>query len=1181
MSTHPERLNAAPFSTDDSTPVLAFSHIQVHRLYGLNHNLKVEDLTDGVNIIYGSNASGKTTLARAIQMMIWAKRGSDDRPVLSGTFRMGASAWHVERDGNRVKYQKDAQAAPPPSVPPASYHARYHLYLPDLLAATDGADAFAKHILEEAQGGIDLEGAGRNLGFGVPTRNKNKTARAVEDARSQVRKTKAKQEKLREKERSLNDLRRQHKKAQEAGLQVRALEQAMTVADARKKHREAVDRLETFSEAHEHLRGDEDEQLDAHLATIEKARDVVEQHERIIDKAQKTLGESILPDGGLSASEVEALRALKDALKEAEKRVEDAKTQVAKAKKREQETWNRLDAGMDREKAAAVGLPQIQTVETHVEKAEDLRGSQEALKVVQRLLEADAPTPSAETLQDGVRALHRWLQQPNPAEDNRGVRWVVIGSAAGVVLLGSFAYIAHGVSLWIATIAVVLGLLIIGADVLRARVSNAEAAARDDRSAYERNFERTGLATPQWTRAAVEKAADRLLDALRGAAVETAKIEEWERLAPEYKKLANREEKLKRERERLSERLGFNVGMRSLAWLVERLSEWQTAREEAEAAEAARDEARRLAQNALNNLNETLDALKLGDAASAAEAAGALKTLEQEREVFRQAKQDLDGAEAEKTRAEKDIKEAQDAINEIYASTGVEVGNESTLRDLCDRHEDYKETQQAESRAQMELETERRQLHRLDGHEAWMDEDVRSELAKRLESARTCARREEELREKIGTIERGIEEAKEEGTLEEARAAYRETVDALARERHEDYNRAVGAALLKCVQAKTRDQGLPPVFDRARELFAAITNHRYELILDRDAGVFRARDRIESRGFDLDKLSSGTKVQLLLAVRVAFVESQEETCRLPLVLDETLANSDEEKATAIIDAIQAVCASGRQVFYLTAQKDEVMKWREHISTTNVPCKVVTLGDIAPIAEDSRENDVVIPVPPLRTAPIELKGKSHTALRDILKVPAWTPRQPVSKLHLWYLIEDPKGLADLVRRGTETWGQLAFQYERTGNAATGLSSDKDDCIRARAKAVESWQDAWRVGRGKAIGPEALKDCGAVSSNYLEDLVELAKALKGDAEKLLRELRERNDERTKGFHSTKADEFEDYCYEHGYIDMQETNTPTEMWQYVTADLAQELRDGLITRSNLERLFRGFADDAPHPD
>src|SRR5690606_11810433 len=141
----------------------------------------------------------------------------------------------------------------------------------------------------------------------------------------------------------------------------------------------------------------------------------------------------------------------------------------------------------------------------------------------------------------------------------------------------------------------------------------------------------------------------------------------------------------------------------------------------------------------------------------------------------------------------------------------------------------------------------------------------------------------------------------------------------------------VGDLLLGTVQQETRDAALPIVFHRARELFAIITRGKYELQFE--AGPppeFTSLDTSTGMTLSLDQLSSGTRVQLLMAIRLAFVENVEVGPRLPVILDETLGNSDEFRAGAIIDAATDICKHGRQVFYFTAQGEEVARWQHRI-----------------------------------------------------------------------------------------------------------------------------------------------------------------------------------------------------------------------------------------------------------
>ena len=140
----------------------------------------------------------------------------------------------------------------------------------------------------------------------------------------------------------------------------------------------------------------------------------------------------------------------------------------------------------------------------------------------------------------------------------------------------------------------------------------------------------------------------------------------------------------------------------------------------------------------------------------------------------------------------------------------------------------------------------------------------------------------------------------------------------------------------------------------------------------------------------------------------------------------------------------------------------------------------------------------------------------------------------------------------------------------GNAATPLPEPEDARVRAFARAVESWREAWLVGRGNPVDRHALIDSGAVSENYIDGLTELANELNGHAEDLLIELRERTDERTARFHSSKADALEEYFRGTGYLDGRETESPGDMWQFVLADLSTELNNGLVTPDDLRAFF-----------
>ncbi len=1155
--------------------VLCFEQLRVNRFNGIEHGLEVE-FCDGVNVIHGSNAAGKTTLAHAIRGLLWPDRVDGQLPIVEARFLLDGSTWRVQLEGERCRYTRDQSPTSRPSLPPASHGPRYHLYLHDLLGGEDGEGAFAQRILNEAQGGVDVGGTADELGFEVPNRRRAQITNTVEELREKKDETKGNQEDLRRRENMLDDLREKKAEAERASKRASAIDQAKEVAAARETHDEAKAALDQFPAVMEEVQGDEDEQLESVQEDLTEVENQMQEAENQIQEAQQTIEESRIPEDGLPEGRIEELRGVVSTIREQEREVREYRSEGTEAEEKEANAWERLPAGVNKDAAAEIDLPELEEIESHVKAAQDVQGRREVFETARELFEGAAADTPIDSLRDGLKHLHRWLQLPD-ADAQPGPGWLhwavliggilVTGSGGLMVLFG--AGLATGVGIGF----IVLGLLIAVVEWWRG-VQNVEGET-DQRALHEREYERLGLEEPtDWSREAVEEHADALLNRLRNAHVAAEKQETWGRFESDFEDLDAAEEKLDEERQRLAEELGFDpeVGSLSLPVLLERLTRWQSAYDEVDAKRAALKTAQDEAKTCRDRLNETLEEYELGPIEDASEAEGAVGTLEAARNEFQDAKRDLDQAQQNKEDAIRDRNDAEDEIEDLYERMNLELGAEADLRKLVGQYEVYQDAVEEERTAEAALEAERRQLRRLDAYDEEMEGAATEELQRRLDRAEEMAEKEEEYLEQINTIEHEIKTAREEGTLEEQQAKYREQRDKLAEERKRDYEKAVGRVFADFIQNETQDQGLPPVFHRARELFAEITDYRYELTLDQGNASFRAFDHTYEKTFPLGELSSGTQVQLVLSVRLAFLETQEQACRVPLVLDETLANSDANRARAIIGAVKTICEDGRQVLYLTAQEDEVQKWNAQLDGEEGPNhSIISLEEL-----DRRDlveaggDRAAVPVRRVPNALPDPETTTHEELWAALEVPRWSPRQPVGRLHLWYLIESPGPLVNLIESGTRTWGQLENQHQIGGVAATPFDEKAFGQVQARARAAKAWKEAWHVGRGKPVDRPALEQTDAVTSTFIDGVAEIAKEVAGDAEKILQVVRARSDERVSGFRSNKADDLEDYFLANGYLTEKEPLSEEQMWQRVLADLTDERSGGLISEDELERLF-----------
>lgn len=338
----------------------------------------------------------------------------------------------------------------------------------------------------------------------------------------------------------------------------------------------------------------------------------------------------------------------------------------------------------------------------------------------------------------------------------------------------------------------------------------------------------------------------------------------------------------------------------------------------------------------------------------------------------------------------------------------------------------------------------------------------------------------------------------------------------LATDRERVAASVVGDLLLGTVQQETRDAALPIVFHRARELFAIITRGKYELQFE--AGPppeFTSLDTSTGMRLSLDQLSSGTRVQLLMAIRLAFVENVEVGPRLPVILDETLGNSDEFRASAIIDAAIDICKHGHQVFYFTAQGEEVARWQHRVEAMpeedRPAIRVIELAEVRRDAGFDR-----LPIPNLAESaataipsPADYDRETWAAT---LRVPAIDPWAPVSSVHLWHLMADHDVLHALLSNDIVSFGQLE-SLERTNPLQLAQIHrsipDQLQGIHARAGLLRETLNMWRIGRARPMPVGALAEADMIDAGDLDELEALQREANNDGDALMDRLQSMDD------------------------------------------------------------------------
>ena len=305
----------------------------------------------------------------------------------------------------------------------------------------------------------------------------------------------------------------------------------------------------------------------------------------------------------------------------------------------------------------------------------------------------------------------------------------------------------------------------------------------------------------------------------------------------------------------------------------------------------------------------------------------------------------------------------------------------------------------------------------------------------------------------------------------------------------------------------------------------------------RDTDSFVAHDRTQGELRTLKELSSGTRMQLLLALRLAWTEDRERGGEsLPLFLDEALTTSDVDRFSAMARTMSRLADGGRQVFYLSARPQEADLWKQATGTTpaTIDLASVRFGSALPDPAALR-----VEMPPALPPPDGLAAEEYAVLIHVHPV---NPRADAGGIHLFHLLRDDLGLLHSL---LDTWrigalGQLESLL--ASNAARSAISGRQTRrrLRQRCRTARSWTELWRQGRGKPVDRAVLDESGAVSDVFLDRAADLAKELEGEGDALVGALRTGH---VKGFFASKTDELERWLVGNGYVDDQSILQPVE--------------------------------------
>ncbi len=447
--------------------------------------------------------------------------------------------------------------------------------------------------------------------------------------------------------------------------------------------------------------------------------------------------------------------------------------------------------------------------------------------------------------------------------------------------------------------------------------------------------------------------------------------------------------------------------------------------------------------------------------------------------------------------------------------------------------------------------------------ESWAPELIAQKIGALGAKARTAW----DLREEINRIEFDVDQARKNLQVAEAQDQVQSARMALRETRQLHRENALGRLMLNDVEKAYHHDSRPRVLAKASDFFLDFTQGVYKLRVvpgpDRN-GRFAAFDTGLSQNVELGALSDGTRAQLLLAVRLAFITEHESSLKPPIFLDESLATSDPERFAAIAKNLgQWAERYQRQIFYLSCNPADAEAWkRAHQESRLLTPEVVDLALVRDLGQrgiPTFEQEL----PPGYPPPGDLTPAEYA---KELHVPHLEPWYPGTRTHLWYLLADNLPLLHrLLQAAAPTLGRwLARKGALT--ALAEMSSEEIAKLEARGRCLDSFFKNWQIGRGRPLTSSDLLESGHIGDSFLEKCRALLVDVNGDAENFLVQLRAKKVPR---FQTRNIQLLEDYFWGKGFLDTRVVLAEEELLGQVLSTMAQEIQAGKLTVPEVRNL------------
>ncbi|MDE0508035.1 MAG: hypothetical protein OXI17_05295 [Gammaproteobacteria bacterium] len=1070
--------------------------------------------------------------------MYWENAGPSRQTALRGEFERDKEIWRAEREASTIRWSREGEENLTPGFLPPSHNRHcFFLQLRDLVDPSgESTTDIASEIRRQMSGGFDL-GKIRSGSFPSPSsRSKRQARKNYNAAVENVGRAEVAQIHLGKQVDQIDALETELKKAKAAAERLNQLARAIELAKRREKYAEISAQLAVMHSSLEKLTGKEREEVEQR----QKKLNALEQGNRELEtelEAARVIKEESRLSAVLDQADIAEWKDLANQLERVELEIQTATSEHDVSKKKLAAALHAVGGNQD--ETAAFNLPQHGVLMEFLRLSSSHTTRFAAIKERLRLLE-DVESPSGSeqdlaNLRAAAEALRTWLRTPQSepqawlTPDRR--RWILLAIAiliAGIAL----AILVDPLLSYLAAVGAGVGLTVLRYGRTKVTGSRSQAARQ--------SYEELELEQPTvWDVASVGS----ILRNVEGRLDELgASLTRTRDRGVEIKNLNNQLSELEEQKHDLDARrqeLKSSLGLTELppdAELVDFSLALNQLRQSCIEHEAAAGKLQGLKSDYCERLEKISGLLESHGELRPDGAAGVKARLNK----LEQRNTKLQTALADERRVQDQLKKNTDdheitlaEISGIYTELELEPDDFHGLVSMLESWPNYRELKSQAKTLKDQNELDQNALKSV-GESKLASLDVHT-LEQSREVLEQTAGQANELSSQITEIGVLAQQARR-GNSTRDLIALREDARASLRDlRDEVLYTTGGAFLIDEIEREFETKRMPRVFERARSHFSAFTFHNYALRIDTANQPPRlfADDLRAGQRRDLDELSDGTRIQLLLAARMAFAEEVEQGEALPLFLDEALDQSDPQRFAAIVRSLASVAQNeGRQILYLTSDPFDVERIRNALDSEDgmlaepIDLGLIRTGKAGEAQQFAVEDERPVPLPGAMT-PAEYGAA--------LGVPQLRPLQGFSGQHLFYVLwDDLELLHEFLTHHIERVGQWKTVAGTQLAERLGARSISEPEIGLRIDLLEVFCECWNQGRGKPVDADSLKDSGALSQNYLDGVAAMAGELHGDAEKLLAALRTRTDIRLRRFRTSSLEELQRYLADQGFLD-----------------------------------------------